>query len=200
MALMRFDFKHIRTIICMQGYPLDYQFYIREIGFWSRNISGSIPLNVKISNHGLDPRNQQTIFYFEEEVHGIKFRKTFENGLPFSEMKTILKCIYLMTNCDELDSNFIGICKDEKISGILAKANLGKYVVELDNLEVFKRNSVQFPSDDVIKYQLATNPSDYPICQLHGPIKNNETPFCSRSKAKFLAGFCKQVGEQEYKT
>ena len=199
MALRRFEFKDIRIIICMQGYPLDYHFYVREIGFWSRNLCGSIPLNCKINKNELDFYNQQTIYYFEEEVHGIKLKKLSENGLPSSDLKTILKLIYLLTASDESDSSYIAVCKEDKISGILSKANLGKFVLEIDSFDLFKRNGLVFPTNDIIRREITRNVEDYPICSYHETLKNNSIPLCSMSKAKFIANYCKQVLLEEQK-
>ena len=193
MAFRKFEFKDVRTIICMQGYPLDYHFYIREIGFWSRTLCGSIPLNCKINKSELDFYNQQTIYYFEEEVHGIKLKKNIENGLPTSELKTILKCIYLMTASDQYDSTYIAVCKEDKISGILSKANLGKYVLEIDSFDMFKRSGYVFPTNDIIRKELSQNVKDYPVCPLHETLKNNVVPLCSKAKAMFIANYCKQI-------
>jgi hypothetical protein len=188
---MRFEFKNIRTVICMQGYPLDYHYFIREIGFWSRNICGSIPINCKINNNELDPYNQQIILYYEE-IHGIKLKKNFENGLPASELKTLLKCIYNITRSEDIDSNYIGICKDERISGLISKSNLGKYVVELDKLDIFEKNSIDFPKEENIKDFLFKNVQNYPVCDLHENLKNN-IALCSRAKAKYIAEVCLQL-------
>ena len=177
----------------MQGYPLDYQFYIREVGFWSRDVCGSVPLNCKINNNELDLSNQQTIFYFEEEIHGIKLKKNFETGLPSSDLKTILKCIYHLTKSEVYDSSYIAICKEDKISGLLSKANLGKFVIEIDNLDLFKRNGVIFPTNDNIREQLNIYTKDFPICQYHELLKNNTIPLCSKAKAKYIANFCNTV-------
>lgn len=197
MAFKKYEFQDIRLILCMQGYPLDYHYYIREIGFWSRKLSGSIPLNCKINKSELDFYNQQTIYYFEEEVHGIKLKKNIENGLPSSELKTVLKCIYHLTKSDDYDSSYIGVCKDDKISGILSKANLGRYVVEIDSLDILKRNDMQFPNNDIIRKELGDNIKDYPICAIHGGLKNNISAVCSKSKAQFIANYFIQLVNTE---
>ena len=181
----------------MQGYPLDYHYHIREIGFWSRKLCGSIPLNCKINQKELDFNGQQTIYYFEQEVHGIKLKKNIDEALPSSDIKTVLKCIYLLTNSDEYDSTYIAVCKDEKISGILSKANLGKYVIEIDSLDLLKRNGIQFPSNEIIRKELISNLKDYPICGVHGNLKNNIPPMCSRAKANFIADFCIKLVNDE---
>jgi hypothetical protein len=197
MATKRFDFKDIRAIICMQGYHLDYQYYIREIGFWSRTLSGVIPLNCKIYNSELSSNNQQTIFY-SEEIHGLKWKKTFENGIPFSDLKCVLNCIYHLTKSEDYDSSYIAICKDDAISGLLGKAKLSKYVVDIENLELFRRNNIVFPTNEVIHEQITSNISKYPVCHLHDSLKNNAVPLCSRSKAKFIADFCLHIISTEF--
>lgn len=197
MAFRKNEFQDLRVIVCMQGYPLDYQYYIREIGFWSRNLCGSIPLNCKINKNELDFYNQQTLYYFEEEIHGIKLKKHYENGLPSSDLKTILKCLYHLTKSDDYDASYIGVCKDEKISGILSRANLGRYVVEIDSLDLFKRMNIQFPNNDMIRKELTDKIESFPICEIHESLKNNMIPICSKAKAKFIANYCMQTAENE---
>jgi hypothetical protein len=193
MAMYKPEFKDIRTIICMQGYHLDYQFHIREIGFWSKNVSGVIPFNCKINGNQMDSDNQKIIFYSEQELHGIKLKDSFENGLPSSEIKSVLKTIYHITKSTDYEATYIGICKDDYISGILAKAGLGKYVIALDNLEMFKRRNTLFPTNDLIRSELIRRPELYPLCHLHGKLKNDAIPLCSRAKAKFVADICLQI-------
>jgi hypothetical protein len=197
MASYKPEFKDLRTIICMQGYHLDYQFHIREIGFWSRSVSGVIPFNCKINGNELDVNNQKIIFYSEEELHGIKLKKSFENGLPSSEIKCVLKCIYHITKSYDYESTYIGICKGDNISGILAKAGLGKYVIEIDNLELFRRNSLKFPSNEVIRTEIAKKTVDYPSCYLHEKLKNDTVPLCSKAKAEYIAFLCYDTALKE---
>ena len=181
----------------MQGYPLDYHYYIREVGFWSRKLSGSIPLNCKINKNELDVHGHQIIFYYEEDVHGLKLKKNIENGIPSSELKTVLKCIYNLTDSEDSNAKFIGICSEDQISGLLAKANLGKFVLEIDKLDLFKRNNYIFPTNDVLRKELSDKVENYPYCQLHDMLRNEGIPFCCVSKANYIANLCFQISSKE---
>ena len=111
MASSNVEFSDIKIILCVQGYSLDYQFILREIGFWTNNFSGSIPFNCKINKNQLDIKNQKTIFALEEDIHGIKTKKPVENGLSLSETKTVLKTLYNLSN--NTNSKYIGICREK---------------------------------------------------------------------------------------
>ena len=63
MATSRIDFEDIRIIFCVQGYSLDYKFVLREIGFWTRGLSGSVPFNCKINKNQLDVQTKRTKEY-----------------------------------------------------------------------------------------------------------------------------------------
>jgi len=133
----------------------------------------------------------------EEEVHGIKMKKSIENAPPSSEMKSILKCIYLITKSEDYESSYIGVCGEDKISGLLAKANLGKYVIELDSLDLLKRNNIKFPTNDEIRNELIKRKNEYPVCYLHEKLKNDAIPHCSRAKAEFIANLCYNIQVNE---
>ncbi len=188
MASLHLDFNDIRLIICVQGYPLDYQFVVREIGFWTRDFSGSIPFNCKINKNQLDVKTQQTIFALEEQIHGIKLKKQVENGLAFSDFKAVLRTLYHMA--DTGIGKYIGVCRDENIKGLLHKAGLGSYVVEMDYLSMFQNTSDQCPSNADLQNTLKMEPTKSIICHIHDRLKNNDYPNCAKLKAECIANFC----------
>ena len=187
MASRNMKFSDIKIILCVQGYTLDYQFILREIGFWTNYYSGSIPFNCKINKNQLDIKNQKTIYALEEDIHGIKCKKHIENGLALSEIKTVLKTLYNLSN--NLESKFIGICRDENINGLLHQAGLGKYVIEMDNLDIFRDTAKKCPSNTDLKIILKNQPNRFHICGLHELLRDGSLPLC----AKVKADYCREI-------
>jgi hypothetical protein len=193
MASLHLDFNDIRLIICVQGYSLVNQFVVREIGFWTRGFSGSVPFNCKINKNQLDVKTQKTIFALEEEIHGIKLKKHVENGLTLSDTKTVLRTLYHMA--DNGGGKYIGICRDENVSGLLYKAGLGSYVFEMDFLTCFHNSMDHCPSNKDLQAILKNDPNKYVICSIHDRLRNNEFPICGKVKAEYIAEYCKEYEE-----
>lgn len=187
MASKCLNFSDIRLILSVQGYELEYQFVLREIGFWTRKTVGSLPFNCKINKNQLDVKSQVIISEFEE-LNGIKMKKNCLTGLAQSELKPALRTLYHLSECDS--SKYIGVFANEKIIGLLAKSGLGDFVFELQNLDIFRYFGIEFPTDELMKSTINENPESYPICQLHDCLQSNDTPICSRAKSNFIANYC----------
>jgi hypothetical protein len=41
------SFDNIRLIVCVNGFTIENQFLVKEIGFWSRKQTGIIPFSAK---------------------------------------------------------------------------------------------------------------------------------------------------------
>ena len=189
------DINDIRIIFCLQGFNIEgYQFVIKEIGFWCNGISGSIPFNSKINKNQIDYKNQLTINALEEKVHGIKIKKNSEFGLAQSEIKAVLKTLYQMGN--NCNGKYIGICRDVNINGLLHKAGLGRFVVNLDNLNIFKSNNATCPSNEDLQILMKAEPTRYTVCNLHEKLMIDKEPICAKVKAQYIAEYCK--GLQNY--
>ncbi len=150
MASSSVSFEDLRIILCVQGYNLDYQFIVREIGFWCNGLSGSIPFNCKVNRNQLDVKNQKTLYALEELIHGINLKYSVKLGLAQSETRAVLRTLYNMgDNGAKAGSKakYIGICRDENINGLLYKAGLGANVIDIDNLEMFQHSSIKCPSN-----------------------------------------------------
>jgi hypothetical protein len=193
MASLHLDFNDIRIIICVQGYPLVNQFVVREIGFWTRGLSGSVPFNCKINKNQLDVKTQKTIFALEEEIHGIKLKKQVENGLASSDTKSVLRTLYHMA--DNGFGKYIGICRDENVRGLLYKAGLGSFVMEMDNLICFQNAMDHCPSNKDLQVVIKNDPNKYVMCSLHDRLRNNEFPICAKVKAEYIGEYCKEYDE-----
>src|SRR5437868_10507504 len=111
MSSVNFSFSDIRIILSVQGYPLDYQYIVREIGFWYEGKSGSIPFNCKVNTKQLDTGNHKVITKAEEEINGIRLKKTVDIGLTQSDVKAVLKTLYNINN--DSSAKYIGICGDD---------------------------------------------------------------------------------------
>lgn len=188
MSSFNIDFSDIRIILCVQGYHLDYQFIVREIGFWCKDKSGSIPFNCKVNKNQLDCTNQQIITHSEEEIHGIKLKKNFEFGLALSEVRAVLRTLYHINSGS--DAKYIGIIGDDIMKGLLFKAGLGSYVIDVNYLNVFKQTNTRCPTNEMIITHIKLNPEKYSFCTIHERLKNNESPICARIKAEFIANYC----------
>lgn len=188
MATCKVNFEDIRIIFCVQGYSLDYKFVLREIGFWTKGFSGSVPFNCKINKNQLDIQSKRTIEYLEDDIHGIKFKKHIENGLASSESKAVLRTLYHMNSNEKAKK--IGICRDENINGLLHYAGLGSQIINLDDLFMFQNSNDNCPSNNELKLFMKTNSNKYSICEIHDQLRNNDLPICAKVKAEFIADYC----------
>lgn len=203
MAFFTAKFDDIRLIVCVQGYQLNYQYVVREIGFWSRSITGVIPFNCKVNKSHLDQLSAKNIHIAVNEIHGIKQRKIIENGLPSSDVCAVLKCLFQITKRDNYDSGYIGVCREENVTSLFFKAGLGNYIYELDNLDLFQsqtnsnpnsaKNKNTFPTLSDIKFIVSSDPKKYSYCDLHDRLRNNEFPVCARTKAEIISTYIQQL-------
>ncbi len=189
--IVRFD--EIRVVLCVQGYMLDYQFILREIGFWSREACGSIPFNCKINRNQLDTRNHKSVYFAENELNGIKLKTSVEFGLTNCEVKSVLRTLYHMTESNNVQAKYIGIIRDENINGLLFKAGLGNLVVDLDNLDIFRNTMYKCPSNKDYWVMMKSDPFRYRICKLHDMLSIDSSPIRAAVKAKYIAEFCTEV-------
>ena len=189
MAKANVDFEDIKIILCVQGYSLDNQFILREIGFWTHNFSGSIPFNCKINLNNLDLQSLRTINVLEDQIHGIKVKKSIECALALSDSRAVLRSLYHM-NTWTCKAERIGICRDVHINGLLHKAGLGKFVIELDDLSMFKNSMNKVPSNKDLQELMKIYPQKYTLCGLHDRLKSDEKPLCAKVKAEFIADYC----------
>jgi hypothetical protein len=191
MAMPSVDFSDIRIIVCSQGYHLDYQYIPREIGFYFNGQSGSVPFNVKLNKNHLDVKNLQTVLYAEEEIHGIKLKRNYDNALAVSDLKSVIRTLFHLNSAS--NAKYIAIARDENLEGLFYKSGLGNYLTYLDNINVLRNTNTVLPSNEAIKQYLKKNPDNYNICGLHEKLRQGDMPLCSKVKAEFLANFCKSV-------
>lgn len=189
MASSSIDFSDIKIIICVQGYCLDYQFVVRELGYWCNGQSSSIPFNVKLNKNHLDLKNQRIVLNCEEEINGIKLKRNFENALAASDIKPVLKTLYHLNSNN--NAKYIAIIRDEGLDGLLYKSGLGNYVIHLDNVNIIRNSSL--PNNETIRQYLKKNSENYTVCSIHDRLRINEFPFCAKVKAEFLADYCRNM-------
>ena len=94
------------------------------------------------------------------------------------------------------NGKYIGICRDMNINGLLHKAGLGRFVVDLDNLNIFKSNNETCPSNEDLQALMKSEPDRYSICELHDKLLIDKSPICAKVKAEYIAEYCK--GLQNY--
>lgn len=186
-------FDDLRLILSIQGYALNYQYIVREIGFWSRQLTGVIPFNCKLNRSQLDNISLKNIHICVQEQHGIPQKKIVDNGLASSDAFAVIKCLYHVTKCEQYDADYIGVLREENISPIIYKAGLGNYIYELDNLELFKNSSVNLLSLSDIKYIITNEPTKYNYCSLHDRLRNEQIPICAKVKCEIIANYIQQI-------
>ena len=190
-------FEDIRMILSIQGYQLNHQFIIREIGFWSPRISGVIPFNCKLNMVNVDSFSTKNIFIAENKIHGIKLKSRFENALPNSEASSVLRTLYHITKNEDYAADYIGILKDENISSVVFKSGLGKYVIELDQLDIITKSQSNLPTLHDFKFIIGTELNKYKPCYIHDMLRNNDIGVCSRVKVEIIANHFKQLKKQQ---
>ena len=189
MATENVNIDDVKIIFCVQGYSLNYDFILREIGFWTHGYSGSIPFNCRINLNQLDVQSLKIINVLEDQIHGIKVKNHVDCGLALSESRAVVRSLYHM-NSWKCESKRIGICRDPNISGLLHKAGLGKFVIDLDELAMFKNTTDKVPSNKDLQEFMRKYPQKYTICSLHDKLKSGEVPLCAKVKAEFIADYC----------
>lgn len=193
MASHSVNFNDIRLIICTQGYNLDYQFIVREIGFCSKFQSGVIPFNCKVNLKELDIKNQRTVYALEDEIHGIRVKKTFDLGLAQSDYKSVLKTLYHSAKSNENDAKYIGIIRDNYIHGLLYRSGLGHLIIDLSSLPIFN-DEIQCPSN--IDLRLAMKNGKKPTyCHLHEQLRINDIPICAKARAEYFFSYFSRLNE-----
>ena len=188
MATHSVNLNDIRIIICTQGYSLDYQFIVREIGFCSKYQSGVIPFNCKVNTKELDIKNQRNIYLLEDEIHGIKVKKNFDLGLAQSDYKSVLRTLYHSAKSPENDAKYIGIVRDQYIFGLLYRSGLGHLVIDLDTLSAFNEIN-KCPSNGDLRIAMK-NDIKYSQCYLHEQLRISEIPICAKAKAEYVYDIC----------
>ena len=186
MAFFNAKFEDIRLILSIQGYQLNHQYIIREIGFWSQKLSGVVPFNCKLNLAQIDSTSEKNIHIAENEYHGIRLRKILSNALPSSDASAVIKCLYHLTKKEDYDADYIGISKEENIAPIIFKAGLGKFILELDFLDIFQKANSKLISSAEIKYLVSTDPIKYKPCALHDNLRNNALSVCSKVKCEII--------------
>lgn len=167
----------IRLILCVQGYYLEHQFILRELGYWYKGNCGSLPFNCKINLNKLDCTNQNLIVKYEE-LHGMKLKKNFENGLTISELKPVIKSLYHIAGLDNEIAKYICVVRNEYITSHLYNAGMGLYVTFLDQ---FHENINYITEEDYQNFV-----KENKTCNLHENV-NDKFPLCAAVKAKYIA-------------
>ena len=199
MAFFDARFEDFRLILSIQGYQLNNQFIVREVGYWSPKISGVVQFNCKISASRLDTISAKNIHITENECHGIKVKKVIENGMASSDISSVIKCLYQITKIDGSVGEYIGIIREENVSSIIYKAGLGKHAVELDELKILIKNNTTLPTFGDIKYMVSADPNKYKPCSLHEILRTQEIPVCAKAKVEILANYLQQLNNQQQK-
>jgi hypothetical protein len=187
------NFEDIRVIFCVQGYSINNNYVVREIGFWSRGNSGVIPFTSRNKFNKLSNEDKMTVNYLVKAHHGIPLNKQINYGLMNHEAVAAIKTLYHTFSNDDggRKRNYIGICDDLNIFHLLNIAGLGHLVINLKKL--YHKPEATIPSNDNILKIEEFGYCCLRPCELHNPLSNEKIPFCARTKAIILANWCKSI-------
>ena len=178
-------FDDIRVIFCLNGFYIDEEFQVMEIGFWSRKVSGTIPFFSTKCFSKLKPKDKMSVKYLTNLHHGIDLTSKFDKALSQADVVACLKSIYQISSDDNDSRVYIGYMNDNFFLNIAGKAGLGNLIVNID-----KMYDEHAPSNDVIMKDKNYGKGDYTLCLSHKKLENNQEPHCAGVKAKYLADFC----------
>ena len=181
------SFEDVRLILCVHGYTIEDNFVCREIGYWSRNFNGSLPVSCRINVNKLSSKDKTTVKYLYTQFHGINIRKQSEFSLLQNEVKSAIKSLYLLAD-DGKDRKYIGVCRDVNAFSLCHSVGLQYLTVNMEKLKDCSKES-KIPSNEDLITLLNNKFHPYINCVLHDNLENDRPPLCAGVKAKFLADF-----------
>ena len=185
------DFDDVRVVICLNGFSIENQFQIAELGFWSRNIKGVLPFKSTKAWTKLNHIDKITANYLTKEYHGIELSKMKDQeALNQNDIYGAIRAIYHL--CDDGNENrkLIGYMGNQVLLDVLGKMGIGNYLVKIQDIVP----SVSFSMENIRKDEKYGR-REFSICNLHNDLDSGLTPNCARAIANYLAAFCQRKSE-----
>jgi len=183
--------NNIRLVLCAEGFFINNDFIPREIGFWTTNNSGSIPIRCRINPKKLSNSDKDYNDNLIRYHHGIKFTNQVCNSLVRSEIKGILLTLYNMCKSDDDPERiYIGVIGNISITSLLCYCGLGHLIVDLSKLEPYNKIIEEYKDFDLY-YEKMLNlfPDEYKTCKLHSDLTTALHPLCAGAFAKVIGNF-----------
>lgn len=187
-------FDDIRVIFCLNGFYIDEEFQVMEIGFWSRKITGSIPFFSNKNYSKLKSKEKISVNFLTNSHHGIEFNNKFDKGFSQADVVSCIKYIYHVCSDDVKSRYYIGYINDRFLLNFVGKSGLGYMLVNIDQMY-----NAPAPSNEEMLGSENYGKDDYKPCNLHKKLENNLEPHCVKVKAEFLADFCKKMETENKK-
>jgi hypothetical protein len=184
MALIKHNatFDQIRVIITCEGFKTRKGFIVKEIGYKSATLSGSIGLNYYHRNFTKRDSDQNN--YLFSNLHGININQNHFTWPNNEDVSAVIKSIYLLCeNENDLNNKkYIGYNNDLNILSLLHEAGLDSISVNLSSIYE------NIPSIKNLKNNDSYGFGHYSTCKLHQNciIKNQ----CAKVKSILLFEWC----------
>jgi hypothetical protein len=163
------SFDNLKLIICLNGYTVNEEFIVMEIGFWSRKLCGVIPFTSNKNYINLSSIDKMTVNYLYNVHHAINFNSKPENGMHQKDAVAAFKILYNICT-DDYGSNerkFIGYSNDPNTLSLLYKSGLSDVAVNIENIYDQKP-----PSNNQIMTMSNYGKGCYKPCMLHQNLNN----------------------------
>jgi frataxin-like iron-binding protein CyaY len=176
------SFNEIRVVFTVEGFYVENNFVIKELGYKSKDLNGSIFFNT--DSKLLNKKDKNTSYFLSNFVHGINFYKNNEHWISSKDYSSVIKTIYQLTE-DKNDKNkkYIGYSNDINVLTLLHNSGLDKISVNLK--QVFE----DIPTIKKIKLLPAYGFGSYAPCHMHD--RSTEYKFqCAKVKSLILFEWC----------
>jgi hypothetical protein len=183
------SFDKIRLIVCVNGFTIENEFLVKEIGFWSRKQTGIIPFSTKKPFKNLNAFDLLTVNYLYKAHHGINLKSQSKLGMMSYEASAALKCLYNVCHqeFDTDDRKYIGYSNDHNVLALLYRAGLAEYSVNIQNIY-----DEQPPSNFDIVAMKNYGYGFYAPCFMHDALESSRPAICAKIKSIILAEWCNE--------
>ena len=123
-----FNFDEIRLILSANGFYVDGNFEILELGFWSRKCCGIIPFKTSKKFKSLSINDKNSALYYTKFFHGMDYEQKASNALNQNEIISTIKALYNLCG-DNTMQKMIGYINDSSIWHYIGSADLGDFVI-----------------------------------------------------------------------
>jgi hypothetical protein len=187
-------FNQIRLIVGVEGFEINNEFIVKEIGYATENHFDVIKLQYT-NKKQMSYFNRKKIYYLSNEHHGIDLYNNKNYWPKHSDAASIIQTLYQITASKQNpEKTYIAYNNDIHIRTLIHKAGLDQVSVNVKDLFWSP-----IPSLNTLKSEKVYNTGVYKICDLHD--LNSEKNFqCAKSKIKLLFDICvdKAIWQNNY--